>query len=127
MKVTVIHYIKDERVKDLLCCALEGGSNHWYLIKEYRYPPGQTEESLKMEFPHLDLPFLDGGALIIGDKEDEADKHPLDRAAMEQGLQLMASKPELAKHMADFIAENEDATTGDVFLQICLYGEERFG
>lgn len=31
------------------------------------------------------------------------------------------------RHWADVLAENDDATTGDVFLQCCLFGECIFG
>ena len=45
--------------------------------------------------------------------------------AIEQGIQLLERLyPGL---FADFIKENEDATTGDIFLQLCLYGEVIYG
>ena len=120
--------IPDQRIQDLLTSALEGGSNYWYIIKKYNYPPGQTKQSLGIEFPHIELPFK-GGSLLIGDREAEKgdttyDKI-LDRAAINQGMKLMAEK--YPKHYSDFLSENDDAATGDVFLQLTLFGEVVFG
>jgi pimeloyl-ACP methyl ester carboxylesterase len=36
--------------------------------------------------------------------------------------------PQVApEHWADFLTENEDAETGDVFVQLCLLGEVVYG
>ncbi len=123
VKTTVT--VSDKRIEDLLCDAFEGGSNYWYVIKKFNFPPGQTKKSLGITYPHIELP-LKGGSLLIGEVEGnpEYDK-VLDRAAIERGLQLMAEK--YPKHYADFMAENDDAITGDVFLQSALYGEVVFG
>ncbi len=111
-----------ERVKDLLCCALEGGSNYWYWIDRFNYP---GEKVTPLKFPHLDLPFLDGGSLSISDREHiEKGEFTLDRTAMKKGLELLQEK--YPKHWADFITENDDAITGDVFLQCALFGEVVF-
>jgi hypothetical protein len=34
---------------------------------------------------------------------------------------------EYGRHFSDMIAENDDATTADVFLQCCLFGELVYG
>jgi hypothetical protein len=34
---------------------------------------------------------------------------------------------EAPQHFADFLNENDDADTGDVFVQCCLLGEIRYG
>lgn len=114
----------DERLQDLLCCALEGGSNYWYWIKSFNYPDNETKYSLGIEFAHLQLPFK-GGSLTIGDRFDQLPDKTLDRAAIDRGLQVMLEK--YPKHYADFLHEDEDADTGDVFLQCALYGEVIFG
>jgi hypothetical protein len=31
------------------------------------------------------------------------------------------------RHIADILSENDDATTGDVFLQLCLFGDVVYG
>ena len=120
--IHVVTDVDDQRVQDLLCCALEGGSNYWYVITAYNYPEGHTRGDF--EFPHLELPFR-GGSLSIADREDGEHLGVLDREACERGLQVMAEK--YPQHYADFISENEDADTGDVFLQCALLGEIVYG
>lgn len=114
--------VDDQRVQDLLCCALEGGSNYWYAITAFNYPEGCTRDDL--EYPHLELPFR-GGSISIRDIEDGDPCGELNREVCERGLQVMADK--YPKHYADFVAGNEDADTGDVFLQCALLGEIVYG
>lgn len=117
---------EDQRVIDLLNCALEGGSNYWIQSHQKNYPPGKGYASY--EFAYLEVPFDEGGSIsfFTGDKGiDGLEGKLLNRASMEDGLRLMAEK--YPKHWADFIGENEDADTGDVFLQLALFGEVVFG
>jgi hypothetical protein len=123
-KVTTVTNIPDSRIEDLLCDAFEGGSNYWYIIKKFNYPPGKDKKSLGIEFAHIQLP-LRGGSLTVGDIEGDMPDKVLDRAAIVKGLKLMSEK--YPKHYADFLAENDDATTGDIFLQLALYDEIIFG
>lgn len=116
--------VSDERIQDLLTSALEGGSNYWYIIKSFNYPPGQTKKTLGITYPHIELPFK-GGSLTIGDIEGDMPDKVLDRQAITKGLEVMAEK--YPKDYADFLAENDDANTGDVFLQSALFGEVVFG
>ena len=120
MKVAIEMEIDEQRIQDLLICALEGGSNYWYEIRSYNYPEGETKQSLGIEFPHVQLPFH-GGSLTIVDKETGDECGVLDRDACVRGLQVMSR--DHPKCWADFIEENEDACTGDVFLQCALFGE----
>jgi hypothetical protein len=130
-----------ERVQDLLCDALEGGSNYWCEIKSYNYPAGETKKSLNIKFQHLEIPFK-GGSLTIRDTEEEADLNLakkkgcadlktklndkiLNLQSITKGLQIMANKE--PRHFADFMQENDDADTGDVFLQCCLFKEVIYG
>lgn len=127
-KFKVTREINIEDVSSLLCSALEGGSSYWYEIAEFIEPPTldyRTDPQTVSR--HLDYPLSTGGALIIddveGDKEYSGKR--LDRESIARGLQVMAEKE--PQHFADLLAENADATTGDVFLQCCLFGEVIFG
>jgi hypothetical protein len=123
-KVTTVMNVPDQRIEDLLDTAFEGGSNYWYIIKKFNYPPGQDKKSLGIEFAYLQLP-LRGGSLTVGDIEGDMPDKILDRAAIVKGLKLLSEK--YPKHYADFLSENEDAITGDVFLQLAVYGDVIFG
>lgn len=116
--------LPEERIKDLLCCALEGGSNYWYNIKKYINP-----NKVKVEFKHIDLPFIDGCGLVIEDIEEGGDEgihfNILNKESMQKGLQIMADK--YPEHFKNIIEDNEDAETGDVFLQCSVLGDIVFG
>lgn len=130
--IAVQQEIPLSRIADLLCCAFEGGSNYWYLIKESHAPstdelPFRTDEI--RVFPHVDYPLNEGGYLIITTLEHDVHKGKkewrLDLNAVKHGLRVMAAlQPgHGGHHFPNFMAENEDAETGDVFLQCCLFGE----
>jgi len=123
------HHITWNRVRGLLCGALEGGSNYWYRIDDFVQPevgdvpwPGETER-----FRHLDYPVRKGGALVIHDKERGFDGviKPVNRETLVEGLKIMAEK--YIRHFADFIEEKDDAETSDVFLQCVCFGEAIYG
>ncbi len=116
--------VSDKRIKDLLCNALEGGSNYWYRIMSYNYPEGQTRETMKLEFPHIDLPFA-GGSLTIEDMEGGLPDKVLDRKALLKGLSVMAKDE--PRHFADFMSEDDDTITADVFLQCACFGKVIYG
>jgi hypothetical protein len=122
--------ISHRRIGYLLCSAFEGGSNYWYEIQEFIKPPGFHFQLDKDQvFRHIDYPLNEGGALVIGikdDFEDETDETwRLDTASLTKGLVTMAQK--YPRHWGDFIQENDDAETADVFLQCCLFGEIVYG
>ena len=118
----------------LVCSAFEGGSNYWCKIKGYVRPenakaPTREWYGLKLaRFPHIWLPFSDGGGVeCIEDcgEGGEPVEHLLNRAAIERGLKLMAEKQ--GRHWGNFLSGNDDAITGDVFLQMCILGEVKYG
>jgi len=121
--------ITDHQAANLLVSALEGGSNYWYNIiqtvapKVVAQPWGADEYTPQ----YISYPFSDGGAVLIADIEDDSSTHfTLDKTAIERGKKLMETD-NYKHHLADVIQENEDAETGDVFLQLCLFGEVLYG
>ena len=118
------------RVAYLLCSALEGGSNYWAEIKSAKKPKEFSfilDADLGGEDPEpciLDYPF-NGGSITFADSEGDMPDSVLDLEAIGKGLQVMATN--YSGHWQDVINEKEDAATGDVFLQCCLYGEIIFG
>ena len=131
ISVEVKQKVSIERISDLLCSAFEGGSNYWYQIDEFVKPKNfNNSEEGDEKFRHLSYPINEGGSLVISTDEGElneegSDKHTLNLKSIEKGLQVMARK--YPSHFNDFMQENDDACTGDVFLQCCLFGEVIFG
>lgn len=124
-------------IKGLLCSAFEGGSNYWYFIdnEKTEFAAGITFDDFREGGKQQDpndywhwcqlIPMTPGCALWIGDKDDdEAELRKLDLDAIERGLQLLRDKH--PRHWADFVTGNDDADTGDTFLQLCLFGEVVF-
>lgn len=122
-----------EEIKGLLCCAFEGGTSYWCAVDGAEWPDGRPEatyadggSSQGEDYWHWSqlLP-IDGGAVkvvLLGD----ADKtYRLDGAAIARGSALLAERH--PQHFADAINGNADATTGDAFIQLCLFGELIFG
>jgi hypothetical protein len=128
MEFTLTLTIRKERIRALLDAALEGGSNSWYTIVRKQEPTVWEEvDDLPTGSPgthwHSDYPLNPDGALIIRDKLD--DEHPtirLDTEALQRGLTILAEKYPL--QLVQFLNEQEDADTGDLYLQCCLFGEQ---
>jgi hypothetical protein len=126
-----------ERIGDLLCSAFEGGSNYWYRIEKFVPPPGGVSYSWGQGlgggkiFRHISYPLSEGGGLFVTDIPDgDEGELPrkgklLDLNALRSGLAVMANG--YPRHYADVLTENDDATTGDVFLQCCLFGRVVYG
>lgn len=113
----------DERIADLICCAIEGGIGYWSTLTS-REPVGEwmtTYLAIAKGEGKIILRELDNN----GEIDESVPERVLDRAAVDRGLQLMADK--YPRHFADFVKENEDADTADVFAQCALLGEIVYG
>jgi hypothetical protein len=81
----------------------------------------------------FEAPLEPEGYFIIGDAESEDpegdDAHfkpvKVTNEHLQRGLTLLAEKH--PRHWNDFLNENTDADTGDIFLQLCVLGEVTFG
>lgn len=125
--------IKKSRIGDLLCSAFEGGSNYWYRIEKKIKPPAKSLKAYAFAngeiFPHIDYPLCEGGGLVVSDffgaEGDGVRTKTLDMKSLIEGLEVMREK--YPSHYANWIDENDDAETGDVFLQCCMFGELVYG
>lgn len=139
LSVNVPIQIPVQRIKDLLCNAIEGGSNYWCDTIDRMGDIGGKQAEYRQ-----DVPFVAGGWLRVIEQESGmpsyvnaparyfemidgklTECYRLDRECLIRGLQTMASK--YPKHFSDFLNETDDATTGDVFLQCCCFGEAIYG
>lgn len=133
MKVTIDIHEKD--IANLLCSGMEGGINYWARIEDYVEPTNKPiaycdwdyKEEEKTIYKHIDYPLNEGGAVLIKDIEchTPGQVYRLDKAAILKGLNIMAEKH--ARHFSDFMNGGGDATTGDVFIQCCIFGETIYG
>ena len=105
------------RLQDLLISGFEGGVGYWCRISSVS-PPHLAGVS------YSKIPFFPSGMLLLRDTIEGKDLS-LNREALQAGLALMCLK--YPRHFARFVTEDEDAETGDVFIQCCVFGEIRYG
>ena len=133
--ITFQHAIPEQRVKDLMCLRMGGWEQ--LLVYPQGHPPDAGRRCLAYRhraerrettgdgtFYRWEIPFLPDAALEL-EVDGETETYTLTREKLIAGLQVMASK--YPRHFADVLNENDDAGTGDVFLQCCLFGEIIFG
>jgi len=119
-------------ISDLLCCAFEGGSNYWYEITGYEFREGVSYADFKEggQFTDPDcyyhpcqiIPLHEGCSVLISD-EDQVTK--LNRDNLVRGLEVLANK--YPHHYKNIGSDEEDADTGDAYLQCCLFGDIIYG
>lgn len=123
ISIMVPYHVTVERVQDLLCNAIEGGSNYWV-----EYMDRYGEDCRSVEY-RQEVPFVKGCWLEVKDIGDginhDGGVFKIDLEAIKKGLAVMAEK--YPKAFADFINENDDAETGDMFLQCVCFGEVIYG
>ena len=130
MRVQIPVTVADTRIADLLEAAVCG---YWADEFTARFDSGAAEAENYMLDEYADWI---GAALTLHSKAlvdlqyemttgiaGKCSRYVLDRAKIAVGLALLAD----TAHWVDFMDENEDGTTGDVFLQMCLFGEVVFG
>jgi hypothetical protein len=107
----------EQRLRDLMCSAVEGGSNYW--ARFYR-----SERT----------PDLDYLSVEVVEEEPHSDDTPRFKGRIKaedlaRGLELLgrAPFPAAAQHLANFLSENDDAETADVVLQMTVFGELIYG
>lgn len=141
--MAVPYLITEGRVWNLLVSAFEGGSNYWYCVDNTKLitPGGEIDVSKKslrklvgelshthVEYLHQ-IPLIPGYGLVMLDASDdgpgERTKYPLTRERLLAGLELMVLHH--PTHFTNFLTQNDDAETADVFLQLCVLGELTYG
>jgi hypothetical protein len=126
MTIMVPYNVTIDRIKDLLTSAFEGGSNYWVECSER---VGEAKDRKQAEYL-CDAPFIKDGYLKIKEEGHEAKDgrggwFNIDPKTIAEGLVIMAKKYPNA--WSDFVSENDDAGTGDTFLQCVCFGEEIYG
>lgn len=133
--------VSNKDIAGLLSTAFESGVGYWCVITDIIAPPDPTvwldrkdNGDLEPEgrlYRRYDYPVTPGGAVIIADAQEyeddpaEAKTYRIDRESITRGLAVMQQK--YPKQFSDFVTQNYDAITGDVFIQCCAFGEIIYG
>jgi hypothetical protein len=121
--------IPPKRIADLMITAIEGGIAYW-CSGVYLRGAWQTNAA-ELESPWYSDAKLYAGQFTIEIVEHEehkpgaGNKHRRNQDDFAKGLALMATR--YGRHFGDFMAENEDATTADVFLQCVALNDVVYG
>lgn len=106
--------VDPERIVGLFISACEGGSNYWCQGVTPHKPEGAKDGYWAM---------LEGFHLT--EIETDAVEFFVSKKDIERGLQLL---PTLApKAFSSLVEDNTDAEVADVFLQLCAFGEIKYG
>lgn len=126
MKISI--EIPEQRICDLMCAAVEHNpmTTAWcggvHIV-------GRWAKDKKLEGKHwyCDVPELWGSQFVleITDNEDGGKVHRVNQESMKNAFRLMATK--YGAHFGQFMNENGDAITADVFLQLLALGEVIYG
>ena len=118
--VTAPVHIERGRIADLVSCALDGGSTYWLSAVKLWIPEEWPEDCEYMS----DVVASGLARWVFFDTEDPINvRHPENLCP--SALYLMAKNH--PKHFQDFLDENEDADTGDIFFQLMCFGEVVYG
>ena len=117
--VTVITQVTEEQVANSLVGAIEGGSNYWYRDVSH-LPYTVRDEPIRLILPVT---------ITEDDGTENGAKHHLTKGKICRGLRVMASMH--PRHFCrEFPPDSDDyqgdASTADLFLQCCLFGEARY-
>lgn len=93
-----------QRLADLLCGAIEGGSNYWARFEVLARSP---------DLSYLKVRVTEHEA-GIGDRPITKVITPADLLT---GIERMVAQQKNLRHLAEFMDENDDAETADVILQ----------
>ena len=105
MKISVEYKIKNSDIEDLLDSASRG-ANYW-CSSELQYE-SQTKKALTEK------------GVVVTDVES-GKEHVLNLAKIQRGIKSMAEKE--PESFAQFLSGDYDQSTGDTFLQCCIFGK----
>lgn len=141
MHIQINHEIRPRRIADMMITAIEG--NHMtrsWCEGIYLSSHGGGENYVHSTEPNTvwydDAKlYEDGSGLVLtvvehNDSDDPEDwkKHEVTLADLENGFKLMADPAnKYAHHWTDFLNENEDIITADVWLQFAVLKEVVYG
>ena len=126
------HFLTKQGLSDLLSVATYG--NGWPAIKSFK---SDTEKGLFNDCDCREdkwaIALLKGNGVVVYDCYEIEDydnipaeaKHHITLDDVKKGLELMRDL--YPRHWADLVEENDDLITGDVWLQLTVFGELIYG
>lgn len=115
-------------IANLLCGAIEGGSNYWYMVVKSNLQSQRDCDYLSMLpayekgwFNVQDLYANECGDNFINGRKTMR----VNRKVLLKGLHVMSEK--YPRHFTNFRTGDYDAITSDVFFQCCVFGEIIYG
>ena len=134
---TINDFITDhENLVNLLSVATYG--NEWPVIKAYKSDAEKgLFEGCECYEDKWAKALMQGKGVVVYDLYDEdveceigaefpkTAKHHLTIEGVKKGLELM--RDQYPRHYADLMEENDDLITGDVWLQLAVFGEIIYG
>ncbi len=122
--IKITFEVSEQTVADTLTSGLEGGTNYWAAIAGYVEPKTvRFKSDPKKVYRHIDYPMNDG-AVVLQDCET-GKKYKLTRKKLERAVGLMAEK--YVQAFSDMVSESGDATTGDILVQLAIFGDVIYG
>lgn len=111
--VTIRIEVSKQLLMDLLCTAVEGGSNYWAAF-------GRSQRTAELDYLSVDVIEAEAHG-----KESAPIRRIVTAEELALGLEGLARAKFAAagKHLADAISENGDAITADVVLQMTIFGD----
>ena len=114
--------ISEQIIEDTIVCALEGGSNYWYLLIDKLPEPNGEPLSIRISNAICNDP---GYSLPVYDLETEEKLGELTQASMLAAFQLAAT--ECPDALSSTLNETGDAGTADCLFQLAVMGEIIYG
>lgn len=119
--------VSAQLIADQVITAFEGGITYWVDEADLITPDRAT---LKEKPWYADPALYEGAFRILIIQKEEHIKDAghavfLTPESVQFGLDVMATK--YGSHFSDMMNENGDATTADVFIQCCVFGDLVYG
>ena len=126
MKVNITYEIPSQRVADLVITAVEGGCNYWcngLFLKKHnaKLTDGNWYADPKLYDESFILECLE----TVDERTGETKSHLIGPGEFSRGFDVMAR--DFPKAFEDFMSENDDAETADIFMQCVVFGELIYG
>ena len=110
---------------DMLCGAFEGGSNYWITKLDWTNTDEIEGWGEKSWWEALPLAIAEKKHFEFMIQDLDGDWHECTTQCLWVGVEIMSQK--YYRHFVDMIAETDDATTADVYLQCALFGDVVYG